>query len=245
MKNKIVAAALLSAVLLCSCEENGGEAPQSGSTDSTENSVSSVVSSEKISEDTETSPADDLTGTDQEVLLEEIRDTLADFSEFSYMYLKCSAYLDEGFLDTQDAVSANGKEYYRAVGGDYTKYSPLIAEIDRYCLESVAEECHLKDFCIEGENDALYICKDSLSDIGITGLDIAYISSIEITADNFVILHMNAQGDGEFWEYPNGEDRVIGFDITMARYSGLWKLTECGADETDYLTWLFNPDYEG
>lgn len=244
MKNKTAIAAVLSAVLLCSC--GSGETDlHSGGEDSAVSQTENAESTANT-EDTDSPPADDLTDADQEEILEEIRDTLADFSEFSYMYLKCKAYGEEGFLDLQDTVTADGMEYYRAADGDYTGYSALMAEIDRFCAETVVNECSLKGYSYrEGENDALYIWKDAGSDGGVMGSDIAYIDSAEVMADNSVILHMKAWGDGEFWGYPDGEDIVIDFDITMARYDGLWKLTKCGVMEMDYLTWLFNPDYEG
>lgn len=238
MKRKLTAAiaALLAACMLCSCGGNDG-----GTTKTSDNEAEASVENTGSAE----AAGDDLTGIDSVTALEEIRDTLADFSDFSYMYLYCKEYGDEGMLDKNDTFTNDGYEYYRAVGGDFEKYSELMAAIDSFCTEKVSAELGMKGaYYSKGENDELYIWKDADSGGGLMGFDIAYIESADF-GSNSVTLHCKAEGDGEYWEYPDGKDVVEAFDISMARFDGIWKISGCGLHEFDFLTWVFNPDYGG
>ena len=245
MKRKLTAAiaALLAACMLCSCGSDGGTPQESGT--EAETSVENTDSAGAGDESAEEVPADDLTGIDSEAALEEIRDTLADFSDFSYMYLYCKEYGDDGMLDENDTFMNDGYEYYRAVGGDFETYSELMSAIDGFCTEKVSAELGLKGvYYSKGENDELYIWKDADSGGGLLGFDIAYIVSADFGGSS-VTLHCRAEGDGEYWEYPDGKDVVEDFDITMARFDNVWKISGCGIPERDFLTWVFNPDYGG
>lgn len=172
----------------------------------------------------------------------EIKQTLTEFKAFSYNYLKCKAYMFGENLDTADSLTVDNMEYYRAISGDYTRYSDLMAAIDRYCSEDVISECNLKKYSYyEGDNDSLYIWKDADSSGGVMGSDAAYITSIEMLDDNSVKVNMVAWGDKEEWGYEDG-DSLIPFEITMTSENDLWKIDECGLMEMDYITWLFNAD---
>lgn len=250
MKRKLTAAiaALLAACMLCSCGGDGGGTPQTSDTEA-EASVENTDSAGAGDDSVEEIPADDLTGIDSETALEEIRDTLADFSDFSYMYLFCREYGDEGMLDENDAFTKDGYEYYRAVDGDFETYSELMAAIDSFCTEKVSEELGFKGaFYAKGENDGLYIWRnasgaysaDVLTMLPVIDM-IAYIGFADFDSDS-VTLHCRAKG-AEYWEYSYG-DVTEDFDISMARYDGVWKISECGLQEFYFLTWAFNPDYD-
>lgn len=237
MKRKLTTAIIapIAACMLCSCGESGSGTPQTSGTEA-QTSIENTDGAAEV-------PADDLTGIDSEAALEEIRDMLADFSDFSYMYLSCKEYGEEGMLDENDTFTKDGYEYYRAAGGDFKTYSELMAAIDGFCTEKVSEELGLKGACYsKGENDELYIWKDADSGGGILGFDIAYIVSADFGSDS-VTLHCRAEGDGEYWEYPDGKDAAEDFDISTARFDGVWKISECGLYELDFFTWIFNPDY--
>ena len=111
MKRKLTAAiaALLAACMLCSCGGDGNTPQESGT--EAETSVENTDGAGAGDDSAEEVPADDLTGIDSEAALEEIRDTLADFSDFSYMYLYCKEYGDEGMLDENDTFMNDGYEY--------------------------------------------------------------------------------------------------------------------------------------
>lgn len=245
MKRKLTtaAAALLAACILCSCGGNSGGAPQESDTEA-QTSVENTETAAGEDGAAET-PADDLTDIDQEAALEEIRDTLADFSDFSYLYLSCKEYGEEGMLDEKDTLTKDGYEYQRAVGGDFETYPELMTAIDGFCTERVSAELGFKGaYYAKGENDELYIWKDASSCGGLMGFDMAYITSADFGSGG-VTLHCRAEGDGEYWEYPDGKDVTEDFDISMARYDGVWKISGCGLHELDFLTWTFNPDYDG
>lgn len=247
MKRKLTtaAAALLAACILCSCGGNSGGAPQESDTEA-QTSVETKETSSGEDGAADTS-ADDLTDIDQAAAMEEIRDTLADFGDFSYMYLYCREYGEEGMLDEKDTITKDGYEYRRAVGGDFETYSGLMAAIDGFCTERVSEELGFKSKCYaEGENDGLYIWTNangvrSYNVFQNFPLDMSYIRSADFGSGS-VTLHCRAAG-ADYWEYDYG-DVTEDFDITMARYDGVWKISECGLHELDLLTWTFNPDYD-
>lgn len=248
MKRKLTTAAatLLAACILCSCGGGDGGTPQESDTES-QTSVENTESAGAGEDEAEGTPADDLTGIDRDAALEEIRDTLADFSDFSYMYLYCREYGEEGMLDENDTLTKDGYEYQRAVGGDFETYSELMAAIDGFCTEKVSGELGFKSKCYaEGENDGLYIWTNangvrSYNVLQDFPLDMSYIRFADFGSDS-VTLHCMAKG-AEYWEYDYG-DVTEDFDISMARYDGVWKISGCGLHELDLLTWTFNPDYD-
>jgi len=176
-------------------------------------------------------------------IIAEIKQTLNEFKEFSYNYLRCKAYMFGENLDINDKITTDGMVYYRTVSGDYTSYSELMSAIDRYCSEEVISECNLKEYSYyEGENDSLYISEDADSNGGVMGSDVAYITSVEILDNSSVKVNMTAWGDKDEWGYEDG-DSIIPFEITMTSENGLWKIDKCGLMEMDYITWLFDADY--
>ena len=179
---------------------------------------------------------------DNTEIISELKQTLTEFSDFSYNYLQCKAYMFEENLDTADTLMVDDRVYYRAISGDYTRYSELMAAIDRYCSEDVISECSLKKYSYyEGDNDSLYIWKDANSNGGVMGSDTAYITSVEMLDDNYVKVNMVAWGDKEEWGYTDG-DSVIPFEITMTSENNQWKIDKCGLMEMSYITWLFDAD---
>lgn len=224
---KLLSSTFLLVIILCSCSANSSNNME-GTVDDSTQSVTSM--SEQIYED-------------NAEITSEIKQTLTEFKDFSYRYLLCKAYMFEENLDVNDSLTANDTVYYRVIGGDYTRYSELMAAIDRYCSEDVINECNLKSYSYyEGNNDSLYISKDADSNGGVMGSDVAYITSIEMLDDTSVKVSMVAWGDKEEWGYAAG-DSIIPFEITMTSENGLWKIDKCGLMEMDYITWLFDADY--
>ena len=224
---KYLCSAVLLVTILCSCSANS-----SNNTVGTANSNTSPVTS--VSDQTNENNAE---------IIAEIKQTLAEFKEFSYSYIQCKAYMFGENLDPNDTITVDGMVYYKAISGKYTSYSELMAEIDRYCSENVISECDLKSYSYcEGNNDSLYIWEDADSNGGVMGYDVAYITSIETLNDSSVKVNMTAWGDKDEWGYEDG-DSIIPFEITMKSENGLWKIDKCGLMEMNYITWLFDADY--
>ncbi len=219
--------AILLVTILCSCSAN-----------STDNTVGTAGGSTP----TVTSLSEQ-TNEDNTEIIAEIKQTLTEFKDFSHSYLLSKAYMFSENLDTSDTLTVEDMVYYKVISGDYTKYSELMAAIDRYCSEDVVSECGLKGYSYyEGDNDSLYIWADAGSDGGVMGSDVAYISSVEMLDESSVKVKMTAWGDQEEWGYSDG-DSIIPFEITMTLENNLWKIEKCGLMEMSYITWLFDPDY--
>lgn len=224
---KLFSSTVLIVAVLCSC-----------SADSSDNTVGAV--------DNSTQPVTSISeqaNKDNTEITSEIKQTLTEFKNFSYSYLQCKAYVFGENLDTTDTLTVDDMVYHKAISGDYTRYSELMAAIDRYCSEDVINECNLKGYSYhEGDNDSLYIWEDANSNGGVMGSNVSYITSIEMLDDNSVKVNMVAWGDKEEWGYADG-DSIIPFEITMTLENNLWKIDKCGLMEMDYITWLFDADY--
>lgn len=195
----------------------------------------------------------------------EIQDFLTEFKRFSHDYLDCKIYRaypgdggEPATLDVNDVIrhreagDEDFSDYCRAVGGDYSTYSELMAAIDRFCSERVIAECNLKHGepayrtnYMQGENDGLYVWRDANSGGSVMGFDTAYITAAEISEDGaYIRLIMTAWGDGEFWETPDGKDMEQQFEIVLKREGDALRLEECGLEEMSFLTWLYLSEYD-
>lgn len=252
----LIAAAVLSSAVLCSCTVNTAENPRNSETvpqtaddtETTEPTLSQAAADTGTTPPTytETSEEYDIPVNELPPEIPQIKQFLTEFKEFSYSYIRCcKAYWDADILDVHDIKEIDGETFYRVIGGDYTTYSALMAAIDRYCSEEVISECGLKNpqYFYEGENDALYVWKDADSSGSVMGSDTAYIESAATLEDSSIKLYMTAWGDKDEWGYEDG-DSIIHFEITVKSENGLWKLTQCGLMELDYITWLFNAEHE-
>lgn len=258
MKKVKFMAAVLTALLLCSC---------SGYTDEPSGTADAVLQKEPDTEtETETESETETEAVTEKASVErsytsyevtpeektEIQSFLTEFKEFAHDYLDCKIYYADENLDVDDILlhitaGENGSmDYFRAVSGDYLTYSSLMAAIDRYCSEGVVSECNLKGYSyFEGENDELYIWKDADSNGSVMGSDAAYIESAEISEDGgYIRLNMTAWGDGEEWGYPDNEDSYEHFFIVLKRENESFKLEECGSMELSYLEWLYSPELD-
>lgn len=223
---KLFSSAVLLVTVLCSCSTNS-----SNDTVGTVNNSTQPV----------TSMSEQVYGDNTEIILE-LKQTLTEFKDFSYYYLQCKAYMFGENLDTTETLTVDDMVYHKAISGDYTRYSELMAAIDRYCSEDVINECNLKGYSYyEGYDDSLYIWEAANSNGGVMGSDVSYITSIEMLDDNSVKVNMTAWGDKDEWGY--ADDIIIPFEITMTSENGLWKIDKCGLMEMDYITWLFDADY--
>ena len=59
-------------------------------------------------------------------IVSEIKQTLTEFRDFSYNYLQCKAYMFGENLDPADTLKVDNMVYYKAISGDYTRYSDLV-----------------------------------------------------------------------------------------------------------------------
>lgn len=260
MYRKILSGVILSAaMLLTACQNNVNDGAEiTEATSGTTAAATTEAVTETVSQ--RSYAAYEITPEEKA----EIQDFLTEFRRFSYDYLNCKIYRaypadgEPATLDVNDVIrhigagDADFSDYCRAVGGDYSTYSELMAAIDRFCSEEVIAECNLKygepeyrTNYMQGENDGLYVWRDANSGGSVMGFDTAYITAAEISEDGaYIRLIMTAWGDGELWEYPEGRDAEQQFEIVLKREGDALRLEECGLEEMSFLTWLYLPEYD-
>lgn len=223
---------IMSALMLTACAASRNESASAENTGAAEAVTTSATLPEGFTSDSGT-PL---------FTFEEIADRLNEFSEFSYSYLECKAFMMGENLDKSDSVSGEdmGAEqdiYYRVTGGDYLTYSALTEAAESFCTENMIDELGLMaHYYCAGPDDELYLWRYADSNGGYLGIDEIVLDKLEYT-DSGIIVRFIAYGDGENWDHDD-IDWAARREITMVYEDGKLKIDKCGLNEYSMLTWI-------
>ncbi len=192
----------------------------------------------------------DLIGLESDAENLDVQILLNKFRAFSYSYIECKDVrecIDENSFITTQEVSDNGmnegsafeKKWYEIVDGDMLSKNDLNSRISELFTDEMIDELGIEAYYLE-QDGKLYLSEFAGNDGGLLGTDMTFITSIEETDDNTIIVNLTAFGDKNNWELP--EDFTEQFTIELKRTESGLKISRCDTAGRLYITWTYSPE---
>lgn len=189
------------------------------------------------------------TDTEKE-LHRDIQILLNKFCDFSYSYLECKEVrecINENRFITTQEISDNGlnegntyeKKWYEIVNGEVLSVNDLNSRMAELFSEEMIGELDVENYYLE-QDGKLYLSEFAGNDGGLLGTDITYITSVEATDNNIIIVNMTAFGDKNNWELPEDFTEHFTVELTMTE-NGL-KISKCDISARSYITWTYSSE---